>query len=86
MKSKKNWYEQYNYDLMSQELDRRIAEDPNFTIDRNIEMLQICIDCEIIEWEKFGDFDEDDLASYIKTKEFWVFYNRERTIRQIIES
>lgn len=84
MKSKKNWYDKYNYDLMDKEYDRRMRENINFSVEENLESIQFWIDQWTKAKEQFLDYEEKDLAFLLKTKPFWECYLRENTIRRIL--
>lgn len=78
MKSKKKWYERYNYGLMDQQFKVEIERNPNFNIEENIKDLKSLLLVEMGNyWVGFDIFCHERYLYYNRTIRYWKRYKKE---------
>ena len=87
MKSKKEWYERYNYDLMDQQFMVEIESNPVFNIEEKIKELKTLRGFELDKWWYNEILYSHDKVLYCeRTMRYWKKYKKEKESRGNIDS
>ena len=86
MKSKKQWYERYNYDLMDQQFKIELGSNPVFDIEEQIKELRTLRRFEMDKW--WHDeimYCHEKTLYYNRTIRYWKKYKKEKEWRDNID-